>query len=422
MSFPNVVRAYSLASGAFLTGFDTLLDVFFCPYEGTFQDVEVTMLDMPEDLPVVIKQNGNRRESRTRTTWEIIREILAWLPVKSLCRFRCVQKSWNYLTYDPRFIKFHYDKATEHDNVLCQRRRVFVCNMWMLCSVNLDEGLKHINLDDHSGYRFLVDSTYLRDFMGLAIHCNGLLFGWSCYHEFMLFNPVINQTKILPMPPTYDSLTLELCGFGFDVSAMDYKVVHGHFCDDGLRFSLYSLISGSWRVIETMYPYIHRTPAVEGRIVNGGVHWMVGNVKDGSSSMVIISFGLADEDVSEILMPPDFNVYEDEEEYYLSVFEGCICVGKRDALAFWVMREYGVVNSWTKIRMNIPFYEGLHSGFVKKNHHLLLFQVGSQLQLVMYNFDKKRSRNLSVHGVREVCSAGIYLESLVSPNKYSITQ
>ncbi|KAL6195346.1 hypothetical protein ACLB2K_030965 [Fragaria x ananassa] len=387
---------------------------------------------------------------------EIIRQILAWLPVKSIGRFRCVKKSWNSLTRDPKFIKLHYDKATEHEDVLYQRRRVFLSDMWMLYFFNLDESLSRVNLDDNSRNRVVVDKTCVQDFMGLAIHSNGLLFMRSCYHEFSLFNTAINQTKNLPCPPTYDMWTDEVCGYGFDVSALDYTVVHGHFCGDELRFSVYSLKTGSWRVIGSsggtiavairaialprfflisswyiyiriisllevlaipklgnyltklysnspqvhnhhstspfalkphtvtdsssrsppptfphsppllrrrlhhnrrqcpykishthceilvppligsLYPYKRRTQGMEGRVVNGGVHWLVGSV---SSSMVIISFDLAEEDVREIPMQPGFNVVEGEEEYYLSVFEGCLCVGKKDDLVFWVMKE-----------------------------------------------------------------------------------
>ncbi|KAM5583045.1 F-box/kelch-repeat protein [Rosa sericea] len=352
---------------------------------------------------------------------EIIRGILAWLPVKSLCRFRCVKKSWNSLILDPHFVKLHYDKAIEHEDVFYQRRRVFISDMWTLYSIDLDECLNRINLDDYSGNCVLVDNTYLQDFMGLVIHSNGLLFMRSCYHEFSFFNPAISQTKNLPIPPTYDTWSDEVCGFGFDLSTLDYKVVHGLFCQDELRFSVYSLKTGSWRVIQSGYPYKYRTPAMDGRLVDGGVHWLVRRVHD-RSSMVIVSFVLAEEDVREIPLPPDFNIIEGEDEYYLSVFEECLCVGKKDDLEFWVMKEYGVAKSWTKISISLPFSEGLHSGFVKKNHHLLLLQDQMQQRLVMYNFDKKSFGNLSIRGIREPCSAGFYLESLVSPNNYSISQ
>ncbi|PRQ34716.1 putative F-box domain-containing protein [Rosa chinensis] len=84
---------------------------------------------------------------------EIIREILTWLPVKPLCRFRCVSKSWNSLTFDPKFVKMHFNKALEHDDVLYQRRRVMVsdCNSGKFYSFNLDEFLNHDHIDNVGG-------------------------------------------------------------------------------------------------------------------------------------------------------------------------------------------------------------------------------------------------------------------------------
>lgn len=81
---------------------------------------------------------------------EIIREILAWLPVKPLCRFRCVSKSWNSLTFDPQFVKMHFNKALEHEDVLRQRRRVIVTDVYSgeLYSFNLDEFLNCKDIDN----------------------------------------------------------------------------------------------------------------------------------------------------------------------------------------------------------------------------------------------------------------------------------
>ncbi|KAI3891905.1 hypothetical protein MKX03_026313 [Papaver bracteatum] len=38
-------------------------------------------------------------------------QILSYLPVKSLMKFKCVSKSWESLTYDPSFIKLHQSKS-----------------------------------------------------------------------------------------------------------------------------------------------------------------------------------------------------------------------------------------------------------------------------------------------------------------------
>jgi len=71
-----------------------------------------------------------------------------------------------------------------------------------------------------------------------------------------------------------------------------------------------------------------------------------------------------------------------------------------------------VRESWTKIRVSIPYTELYHSGFWIESHDLMFFEE----QLVLYNFDEKdpQIRKLSVRGIGRVGRVGVYIESLVS--------
>ncbi|PRQ34701.1 putative F-box domain-containing protein [Rosa chinensis] len=354
---------------------------------------------------------------------EVIREILGWLPVKSLCRFRCVSNTWLSLISESHFVNSHFNKAFEHEHVFYQRRRVLIRDAWLcrLFSINLDECLNHTNIDD-VGDDVLVVPTQLkrRRFTKFVFSCNGLLLLKS-YYVFYLLNPATKETKIVPNPPELYMWSNELYGFGFDLSSLDYKVVQGEFFEFDLGFSVYSLKTGSWRAIEKRYPYESLQSGMQGRLLNGSIHWLVCRNYNDVPSMVLLSFVLADEEVQEIPLPPDFLVdfNIEDETYFLDVFQECLCVGKNDAFEFWVMKEYGAMKSWTKISISFPCTEGLHSGFMKKNHHLLLDL--HQHRLVMYNFDDGSSRNLSVGKSSNVDFVGCYLESLVSPNHYHMT-
>ena len=48
--------------------------------------------------------------------YDIVYDILTWLPMKSIMRFRCVSKSCNSIITDPIFITTHLDKANSLSN------------------------------------------------------------------------------------------------------------------------------------------------------------------------------------------------------------------------------------------------------------------------------------------------------------------
>ncbi|KAH0987378.1 hypothetical protein GBA52_014555, partial [Prunus armeniaca] len=60
---------------------------------------------------------------------DIMFEILSRLPVKLLCRFRSVSKSWRSLIADPDFVKMHLNKAIENEDIFNQRRRLIFTNL-----------------------------------------------------------------------------------------------------------------------------------------------------------------------------------------------------------------------------------------------------------------------------------------------------
>jgi len=48
---------------------------------------------------------------------DLIEEILSFLDVKSLTRFKCVCKSWKTLIFDPTFIKLHLKRSTRNTHL-----------------------------------------------------------------------------------------------------------------------------------------------------------------------------------------------------------------------------------------------------------------------------------------------------------------
>ncbi|BFG29817.1 hypothetical protein CerSpe_160900 [Prunus speciosa] len=377
---------------------------------------------------------------------DIILEILSRLPVKLLCRFRCVSKSWRSLIADPDFVKMHLNKAIENEDIFNQRRRLIFTDVSirLLQSLNLDELLNNNNEFLNNNNDAVVDSYLGEDndnhidkingdddlrvptdvhyicslpnyWVFLLFHSHGLLLCLLHNGGFYLVNPATRESKKLAEKPDvgkgYYSSGV---GFGFDHSSGDYKVVVLSYLEGGIMFSVYTLKTGSWRMIQRRYPYKFDRMQ-KGILLNGALHWLLmDRVGVEHRSSVIISFNLAEENVREIPLPL---ASIDARDYNVGAYRDFLCVIHSGADGgmhneFWIMKEDSARESWTKIRIPIPYSVSRHSGFWKKSHDLLVFRD----QLLLCNSNGPRFRNLSISGLPRVNEVGIYLESLVSLN------
>ncbi|XP_004309017.1 PREDICTED: F-box/kelch-repeat protein At3g06240-like [Fragaria vesca subsp. vesca] len=202
-----------------------------------------------------------------------------------------------------------------------------------------------------------------------------------------------------------------LRGLGFDYSTSEHKVIDGqYYKDDGIVFSVYTLQTDSWRKIEYLFPYKGKASASDGIVVHGAIHWLSRKLADGE--LVIISFLLEEEKVEEIELPPNATGLR------LGAFRNSLCLtsfsDSETYIEFWVMKEYGVRESWTKIKVSKPYNKLSHSGFWTETHDLMVFDMSS---LVMYNFEDGTSWNLPIGDLDEDCffgSVGVYVECLPS--------
>ncbi|XP_059313387.1 F-box/kelch-repeat protein At3g23880-like isoform X1 [Lycium ferocissimum] len=350
---------------------------------------------------------------------ELITEILLKLPVKSLLKFRSVSKSWLELISTPHFVKTHLllstsNKDYTHHGVMFKfastsDHGVKDCSLSALLYDSVTEAL---DLDypgkNPNGYPCLVGSV------------NGLIcLSISLFHgldDLFIWNPSIRRYKKLPnYRLNYDEEEEEpgdfKFGFGYDELQDDYKVVgafpiYRYIALCRVEVKIYSLRSNSWRRIGDFQDRELKDHSA--KFVNGKLHWL-------DRGRNIISFDLADEKWAEVEQ--------------LSCFEGCgwlnlglfgsdlsvVSNYVHTRADVWVMKEYGVKESWTKM-FTIKSPEDGRTFFpsiLMSNEGEILLQFGSRF--AKYNPKDDSIRYLNVTNLASCIEAEIFVKSLVWP-------
>ncbi|KAG5549738.1 hypothetical protein RHGRI_014888 [Rhododendron griersonianum] len=236
--------------------------------------------------------------------------------------------------------------------------------------------------------------------------CDGLVCV-AVGRKVFLWNPSTRKFVTLPdaeMPYHCG----ETFGFGYDESIDDYKVVR-FFSSTRCRevpVKVYTLRSDSWRRIGD---FPHRGfPEGLGTFVNGSLHWIVVN-----ESYNIVSLDLAKETYGEVLQPEYGDGYL--HDITLDILNGCLCIVRyRDSCAdVWVMKEYGIRESWTKLGVVPRFSHPIDRLRILKNGEVL---VHTQDHLVRYSPKDGTFSHLTVHNRPWFFGQYPYVESLVSPH------
>ncbi|XP_048134315.1 F-box/kelch-repeat protein At3g23880-like [Rhodamnia argentea] len=351
----------------------------------------------------------------------VVVEILKRLPVKSLLRFRCVCRSWRSTVDDPCFVALHLNASA-----LDSSNRHTVCLDWShpfrkLCSVFSDESL---TLPPQSQVELPLvapDSHYV-----IIGSCNGLIcvaevvekLQYICYKQIHLWNLFTRKRKVVLQPdPQHPILRL---GFGFDARSNDYKIVRlrhypGRVRKEELVAQIYSLSTDSWRILEYEGTdvWARGPPAV---FFNGSLHWFLLKFNDlHYVYSSILSFDVAHEVFDEMALPEELccmNLV-----LSVAVVNGLLAVlisckeevRYGESCSVWVMREYGVPESWTKLytfetctRVK-QFY-----GFTRNSEVLMVMADGGR---VSWNPITRQFKDLPFS---TKCDVGTIVESLVS--------
>ncbi|XP_030924573.1 F-box/kelch-repeat protein At3g23880-like [Quercus lobata] len=317
-------------------------------------------------------------EKRLPVPDDVVFDILTWLPVKSLIRFRCVSKSWYSTITNPIFITTHlnHNKAKESLSIDDNNNN----NGYLLYThVPKDFSSRHelctaVYNSDHTLTQI---SAFQIPFSGfnVASFCNGM-FCLDCLtdhgdHIICLWNPSIRKFKTLApfrLIDYVDSGTLRLesvtLGLAYNSQNNDFKILRlACFYDIIEKFvinrfrieaEIYTSSTDSWRKVEISVESLSRPIFILGKrcvFVNGALHI----IAYFQGYEFILSFDVDDERFHEIKLPQNYSRGFNVEFRQLGVYKGLLALivfchdpaNRGYICLIWEMKEYGLAESWT---------------------------------------------------------------------------
>jgi F-box interacting protein len=209
-----------------------------------------------------------------------------------------------------------------------------------------------------------------------VLDCRGLilfapLFRKNGLKSLVLWNPAIRMSMTLSQPYKFDTTDREyhiygfeeshIYGFGFDHTSNDYKVLRMVLIYElGRTLSkpvlshaeLYKLCTGTWETVRVPEDFQYSIVDHKHALVNGASHWVGYHKRDMASDfpeLVVLLFHMCDEEfrvmkLLDCLSSLDANVIR------IGVSGGLLSLIEFNSqgASVWLMREYGVVKSWTK--------------------------------------------------------------------------
>ncbi|XP_059628783.1 F-box protein CPR1-like, partial [Cornus florida] len=194
-------------------------------------------------------------------------------------------------------------------------------------------------------------------------------------------------------------------GFGYDSIRDDYKLVrivqyYGEK-DDSLYFEVmvYSLKSNSWQRIQDFPYYLPYNPGLlqNAVFVRGALHWIVCREPRSVEANLIAAFDLG---VEEYRLVPQPDYLDKNIGMSLGSLGDCLCINcnyaRRDRVDIWVMEEYGVKESWTKLFSVKQFGDVRPLAYSRTGEEVLLYQ--GHAKLLWFDLKRKTLKNVRIPG------------------------
>lgn len=278
----------------------------------------------------------------------IIWDILSKLPTKTCLNCKLVCKEW-------------YDIITNRD--FADLRRSSGCYSTILLYGKFDGTLNFVlfDLDNHTKVdetcNLIVDNDAMIKFKSKytnsneqfnAINeCNGLILLRSIndHGAYIVCNVVTRQHVIVELDPKHASNYAVMEGLGYCTVSQQFKVLRVSKCRQTSIFvaEIQTLGTNKWRIVNDKSPILESCDKVV--FINGSLHIYT------RTKHCITSFDFGTETFFRIPLPDEVVAIYD---WSISIYDSCLCfasyIGDDDGRSgFWVMKDYGVKESWVKL-------------------------------------------------------------------------
>ncbi|KAK2426917.1 F-box protein [Trifolium repens] len=324
----------------------------------------------------------------------LVVQILLQLPIKSLLICKCVCKMWKTLISEPHFTKLHFERSPSSLMIRTNDRRRVSRTLYLLDSepeIFEIGSNNHIKLapifklplrdaksfrekimnkpkrplraarlvlekNDKNSQMLNIDFKPYYDKFGVVNSCNGLLC-LCCPFEgnpLVICNPVTGEFMRLPKaintPNRLRLLEPVGFGFGFQPKTNEYKVIQMW---KRMNLEINTLGTPSWRNVK-VDPQVSNSRLKYPTYLNGVIHWIRFEGRNRSRSILCLC--LESERLQSFPSPPhvfrNHHRISRNERIRMGESRGLLYICDTSSfhdVTMWVMNEYGVGESWTKV-------------------------------------------------------------------------
>ncbi|CAO2838162.1 unnamed protein product [Amaranthus hypochondriacus] len=340
------------------------------------------------------KKEGSNQSFFEEIPSSIISDILSRLPIKACLKCKMVCKEWYHITMSPEFAELRHARDSYSTLFFYGKFHNWTTNFLLLDldnASNVDElGNISVGVDLMIGFKseFNLPNRKLH----LVNQCNGAvcLKAPEMWSPFIVSNPLTGQFLIVKQSQKpYHSL--QGYGLGYCPVSCKFKILRILMTKCKYVADIQTLGTNEWRSLGDAQVSKEKI----GAFLHGSLHWY------SSKDHCIWSFHFGNEQFVHIPAPVEITRCSSID---VTVFDSYLCYScvskdgfQRDV---WLMKEYGVEDSWVKqFVLEKSEFGLLYVPLLRIGSGEILVSFRGRCNLLAYDLKSETYRKVKVHGI-----------------------